>query len=515
MSAGEWHSRFRKDRDINPAIPEGSYGDIVDRAVAEALRKLSWELSKLHKGCHITQHGLRAECWGPEIADPVFGPRHAEPNQFIPVYTRHNVANTVWLPDARTCKGEAVEVKDVDGSAATRNITIRTVAEILPSGTPRLQTIDGATSVAISSNYGNYLIRSDGQNWFVISNVATVTVPTAASTTEVLTGTDTTKFGTPDSIAALWEKGGDLASATTVTFTEGGYVTITGTVTITGLVFSPDKAGRKIWVRFSDALILTHNATSLILPTDANITTAADDTALFVSEGTNVRCLAYYRNDGTALAGGASTAVTAASVFAAANRVIVADGNDRTADDSDFTMTQDASYVLAPAAGSAMTVLTDPTHTLNVTGKLTSAAHTTTVSAVGTAVSLEGQDATTGPWEKKIPFELTTDGTTGLQTIIDIAEIANSAVTITYEASAARSDAARHDCVAGWASFSHDGATLALMADTQPHNTASGSCDAIAWVASGTNMRLQVTPGTANVFRIRGFARVSHGTSGA
>ncbi len=139
---------------------------------------------------------------------------------------------------------------------------------------------------------------------------------------------------------------------------------------------------------------------------------------------------------------------------------------------------------------------------------------TVTVAAVGTTTVAQGQDATTGPWEKVIPFELTTDGTTGLQTIIDIAEIANSTVTITYEANAIRSDAARYDSVAGWAAFSHNGA-LALITDTQPHNTASGSCDAIAWVASGTNMRLQVTPGAASVFRIRGFARVSHGTSGA
>lgn len=166
-------------------------------------------------------------------------------------------------------------------------------------------------------------------------------------------------------------------------------------------------------------------------------------------------------------------------------------------------------------AGAAVVVnIAQASVNTDVKGTLSSLANTATVAAVGTAVRLHGQDATTGPWEKVIPFELTTDGTTGLQTIIDIAEIANSTVTITYEANAIRSDAARHDSVAGWAAFSHNGA-LALIADTQPHNTASGSCDAIGWVASGTNMRLQVTPGTANVFRIRGFARVSHGTSGA
>lgn len=174
MSAGEWHSRFRKDRDINPAIPEGSYDDIVDAAVREALRKMAWELSKLHKGCHVIQYGMRAECWGPEIAKPVFGPRHAEPNQFIPVYTRATGESTkngtVWLPDARQCKGEAVEVKDADGAAATRNITVKTVGEILPSGQTRLQTIDGQTTLTISKAYGCAVMRSDGQNWFLVGN---------------------------------------------------------------------------------------------------------------------------------------------------------------------------------------------------------------------------------------------------------------------------------------------------------------------------------------------------------
>lgn len=139
---------------------------------------------------------------------------------------------------------------------------------------------------------------------------------------------------------------------------------------------------------------------------------------------------------------------------------------------------------------------------------------TVTIAAVAAPTLEQGQDASTGPWEKTIPFELTTDGTAGLQTIIDIAEIASSSVTITYDVLVIRSDTGRHDCAAGWASFSHDGAALVLLADTQPHNTGGGHGN-VAWVASGTNMRLQITPGGANVYRVRGFARVSHCTSGA
>lgn len=132
---------------------------------------------------------------------------------------------------------------------------------------------------------------------------------TAASTTEVLTGTDSAKGVTPDSLAALWEQGSDVASAATVSLGEGGYFKITGTTTITDIDFATDKAGRVAWLKFAAALTLTHNSSTLILPTGANITTAAGDTACFVSEGTDaVRCVAYQRASGAALTGSSSTA---------------------------------------------------------------------------------------------------------------------------------------------------------------------------------------------------------------
>lgn len=126
---------------------------------------------------------------------------------------------------------------------------------------------------------------------------------TDATTTEVLTGTDTSKVVTPDSLAALWEQGSNVASATTVSLGEGGYFNITGTTTITDIDFATDKAGRRAWLKFAGALTLTHNASTLILPTGANIVTVAGDTAEFISEGTDVvRCVSYTRASGAALA---------------------------------------------------------------------------------------------------------------------------------------------------------------------------------------------------------------------
>lgn len=126
----------------------------------------------------------------------------------------------------------------------------------------------------------------------------------AATTTEQLTGTSTTVAATPDSVAALWEQGADVASAGTISLGEGGYFNITGTTTITDVDFATDKAGRTAWVKFAGILTLTHHATTLILPGGANITTAAGDTACFISEGTdNVRCVSYNKASGAAVTG--------------------------------------------------------------------------------------------------------------------------------------------------------------------------------------------------------------------
>jgi hypothetical protein len=95
----------------------------------------------------------------------------------------------------------------------------------------------------------------------------------------------------------------DVASATTCAIgaAASNYVRITGTTTITGMGTVASGIYRD--VVFAGALTLTYNATSLILPTAANIVTVAGDTAGFISEGSgNWRCLWYSRASGTALA---------------------------------------------------------------------------------------------------------------------------------------------------------------------------------------------------------------------
>lgn len=72
---------------------------------------------------------------------------------------------------------------------------------------------------------------------------------------------------------------------------------ITGTTTIEG--FDSVASGIIRLVKFESALTLTHDATSFILPSGVDITTAADDMAFFISEGSgNWRCVSYHKASG-------------------------------------------------------------------------------------------------------------------------------------------------------------------------------------------------------------------------
>ena len=119
---------------------------------------------------------------------------------------------------------------------------------------------------------------------------------TFSTTTQVLTGTDTTTAATPDAIAALWEKGTNVASAATVSLGEGGVFHVTGSTTITDIDFAVPKDGRRAIVIFDGALTLTHNATTLVIPGGASITTAAGDVAVVVQDNAdNVKIAGYVR----------------------------------------------------------------------------------------------------------------------------------------------------------------------------------------------------------------------------
>jgi hypothetical protein len=95
----------------------------------------------------------------------------------------------------------------------------------------------------------------------------------------------------------------NVASATTTDLcsVNPAYLNVTGATTITGFG-STCPTGTWKRIQFSGALTLTYNATSLIIQTAANVTTAAGDTADVVALGSgNWIVTAYHRATGAAL----------------------------------------------------------------------------------------------------------------------------------------------------------------------------------------------------------------------
>ena len=100
---------------------------------------------------------------------------------------------------------------------------------------------------------------------------------------------------------------GTIASATTTDLGSvvSNYMQVTGTTTITSFGSSASTDNPLYFLRFSGALQLTHNGTSLVLPTAANITTAAGDFLIALYRGSgNWTVLNYFRASGAALVGG-------------------------------------------------------------------------------------------------------------------------------------------------------------------------------------------------------------------
>jgi len=97
---------------------------------------------------------------------------------------------------------------------------------------------------------------------------------------------------------AFSHKGSDIASATTTDLgaTVGLYHDITGTTTITGFGTTAATGQWKL-LQFDGALQITYNATSMILPGNANITTAAGDMCMVIHEGSGNWRMLWYTDD--------------------------------------------------------------------------------------------------------------------------------------------------------------------------------------------------------------------------
>jgi len=102
-----------------------------------------------------------------------------------------------------------------------------------------------------------------------------------------------------------WSKGADIVSSSNITLgTDGNYFDITGTTAITG-ISTTGTVGTLVKLHFDDILTLTYNISNFILPTMADIVTAAGDEAEFIEYSSGLwRCTGYTRASGEPLAGG-------------------------------------------------------------------------------------------------------------------------------------------------------------------------------------------------------------------
>ena len=103
---------------------------------------------------------------------------------------------------------------------------------------------------------------------------------TYATTTETLTGTAANRIVSPDGLAALWEKGSNVAAAATVVLGEGGLFHITGTGgPVTDIDFGTAKDGRFALLIIDSTPTFTHGST-LKISGGENWAPTADDMAL-------------------------------------------------------------------------------------------------------------------------------------------------------------------------------------------------------------------------------------------
>lgn len=133
------------------------------------------------------------------------------------------------------------------------------------------------------------------------------------ATWKVYDGTSWVSVGTIDETNHRWVPvvGGGTATVPSASTTDlwdatnnknhSANVIISGVVTITGLG-STVAVGALVFITFSGVLTLTHDATNLVLPTGANITTAVGDTCIAICKASGqYRILAYQKADGSPL----------------------------------------------------------------------------------------------------------------------------------------------------------------------------------------------------------------------
>ena len=225
------------------------------------------------------------------------------PATTLPAYSTRMVvafAPTAQNTGASTLNISALGVKDiksVSGAAlVSGDLEVGTIYTAYYNGTEfRLLSITKgyadqlAFSAALPSQAGN-AGRILGTNGTVAAWVNTINIPFTFGAAATI------GFGNRVDEA----KGADIASAGTINLTTatGNLVHITGTTTITAITI-PSGAERTL---VFDGILTLTNGANLILPTGANIVTAAGDSCKVRGDGAAARVVTYTRANGRALA---------------------------------------------------------------------------------------------------------------------------------------------------------------------------------------------------------------------
>lgn len=158
-----------------------------------------------------------------------------------------------------------------------------------------LSTANGSTKLSLCDSGGVevFSVDSDG-NVTAAGSISQGTLiwPTSATPSQTTEGSgywdtddDLITMGTGSATKRFqpFDKGSDIASASSLTLANDQYYHVTGTTTITGMSTKP--AGYMVVLEFDSPLTLTHNATSFILAGAQSRVVQAGDTVTFRSEG--------------------------------------------------------------------------------------------------------------------------------------------------------------------------------------------------------------------------------------